>query len=243
MAPLGLSPLLLATLVLSLASLASCGGVNITTLDRSIVVTTRINGLEIASDSQLHYLQDNLTVAWHLNETFQGQDSTYKQVVIRLCYAAVSAQGRPWRAANTDLSKSKTCFSTIATQPYTTNSSSALSYDYMGHRPQYNASSFNVTGNITGNVTVWKAPNTTPGGYFFVRVFVLNSTSSGATPANNAVAMGQSTDANMTANTFEVVPYTGVTTSLIITIVVMSVGTYALLFGVFFAERMIKKNK
>lgn len=30
--------------------------------------------------SQLRYLQDNLTVAWHLNETFLGQDSSYKKV-------------------------------------------------------------------------------------------------------------------------------------------------------------------
>lgn len=53
----------------------------------------------------------------------------------------------------------------------------------------------------------------------------------------------QTTDANMTTNLIQVVPYSGVTTSLIITIVCLSVGSYALLFGVFFAERMIKKNK
>lgn len=70
---------------------------------------------------------------------------------------------------------------------YTTNSSSALSYDYMGHRPQYNASLFNVT----GNVTVWRALRETPGALYFVRVYVLNSTSPDATPANSAVAMGQ----------------------------------------------------
>ena len=46
MAPPGLRPLLLATLVLSLASLGSCG-VNVTSLDHSIVVTARINGREI----------------------------------------------------------------------------------------------------------------------------------------------------------------------------------------------------
>jgi len=45
--------------------------------------------------------------------------------------------------------------------------------------------------NATGNVTVWKAPLATPGASYFVRVFVLNSTSSDATPANSAVAMGQ----------------------------------------------------
>jgi len=53
----------------------------------------------------------------------------------------------------------------------------------------------------------------------------------------------QTTDANMTTNTFQVVPYSGVTSSLIITVCCLSVGSYALLFGVFFAERMIKKNK
>jgi len=30
--------------------------------------------------SQLMYNHDNLTVAWHLNETFLGQDSSYKKV-------------------------------------------------------------------------------------------------------------------------------------------------------------------
>lgn len=48
MAPLGLRALFLATVALSLASLGSCG-VNITSLDHSIVVTARINGLEITN--------------------------------------------------------------------------------------------------------------------------------------------------------------------------------------------------
>lgn len=42
-----------------------------------------------------------------------------------------------------------------------------------------------------GNHTVFKPTASTPGGVYYVRIMVLNSTASNATVANNAVAFGQ----------------------------------------------------
>ena len=42
-----------------------------------------------------------------------------------------------------------------------------------------------------GNRTLWTADINTPGGVYFVRVTMLNSTASNATVASNAVAYGQ----------------------------------------------------
>lgn len=239
--------LLLATALLAALAVECQAGVNITTLPISFIVTTSINNQSVsASNNQMTYLVDNLTVYWELNASYIGQDSAYQKVLIRLCYGYPSIQARPWRAPNQDLSYSKQCSTTIAGQPYVpsqnvTPPANSTGSAENGTSPGNSTATYSAT--VPMNMTVWQAGRNVPGAFYFVRVFALNSSSSDATPANNAVAMGQSTNANATTNLVQVNAYMGTTITLDVVIIVVSVASYVLLFSIFFVERWIKKNK
>eukprot|EP00270_Netrium_digitus_P020032 TRINITY_DN809_c0_g1_i1.p1 TRINITY_DN809_c0_g1~~TRINITY_DN809_c0_g1_i1.p1 ORF type:complete len:218 (-),score=41.41 TRINITY_DN809_c0_g1_i1:367-1020(-) len=198
-----------------LASLPSAkGGVLFASLPKTLIVKAQIDGHN-ATNNTLRYERDNLTVTWWLNQSFAGMDTNYKKVVIKLCFGMRSAVNRAWRKNYPDLQKSKTCKYKIAAQKY---------------HPE-------------GNTTTWQADKDTPGAYYFVRVFVLNSSDPTASPANNAIAFGQTTDKNRTKNLFMVEPYDGRSGSLNIVIIVLSFASYILLFGFFVVERLLKKTK
>lgn len=192
--------------------------VNATLLPKSIIVTTTINGVALKpnASSVLKYNADTLTVTWKLNESYAGNDTKYKSVFIKLCFGSMSATDRPWRKNNDNLMKSKTCKYAIKRQDYT----------------------------AAGSSVTYKLVDTIPSAFYFVRVFVMNTTVAEASlPGHNAVALGSSTDKNRMTNLFTVEAYTGRSTGITIGIICFSIASYALLIGFFLVERMMKKNK
>eukprot|EP00850_Spirogloea_muscicola_P021413 SM000247S08302 [mRNA] locus=s247:130667:131819:- [translate_table: standard] len=163
------------------------------------------------------YGEDTIDVAWQLNSSFAGTgaDAGYKQILIKLCYGAPSRINRAWRKFNDDLSKSKACKWTLKRQPYS----------------------------AAGNSSVYVIPKNQPKAEYFVRVFALNSTSKLATQAQYAVAFGQNTDKNQTANLLWVVPYTGRHASLDIAMGVISAFSIIALTSYLVLERVLTKNK
>jgi hypothetical protein len=204
--------------ILLLASLAATarGGVLLSSLNQSIEVYYSIDGVPVTNGGSMYYNQGELEIRWQLNSSFADAASSYKQAAIQLCFGAPSSSGRSWRASNNDLSKSKNCQTMIAKQPY------------LGPG---------------GNRTLWTANINTPGAVYFVRVTMLNSTASNATVASNAVAYGQTTNANMTANLVTVIPYAGTTWYLDLIVILVSVSFVTFMGGYLFWEHQVKKNK
>lgn len=208
--------LLVLSVILACASTVRAG-VNFTTLSKTLIVKATINGVPITdmSGSELIYGDNNITVQWSLNSSFAGMDTNYNFVQTKICFGAPSAVLRKWRKNDPDLSLSKTCKTIIATQKYI----------------------------AAGNSTTYKLHNDVPGGLYFVRSFALNSTVPTGTAAMNAVAFGQTTNVNRTTNLFKVVAFTGRNGSITGAIIAFSLFSYLALFGFFFVERVMKKNK
>ncbi|CAI5944528.1 unnamed protein product [Closterium sp. NIES-64] len=211
------------TILLTLA-LACCTAVNavndpssvqFSSLTRSIVVTTTVNGNNVTNGTGMTYAKDEMMIHWHLNQSLWGTDAAFKKVVLQLCFGAPSQASRPWRQPNNVLSHSKSCKYTIASQPY----------------------------NAFGNNTVWRPSQDTPGAQYFVRAWVLNSTESSATISANSVAYGQNTDPSMNTNLVVVTPFGGTAIGIDIYIVCISVVSYVALACFFVYERYAKKNK
>lgn len=220
---------LCAILALAFAGRASATtGVLLSSLPTAFVVTAQVNGVEVTNTSnpQLVYLQDTLTVEWRLNESFVGQDGAFLQVLTRVCYGLPSTKGRAWRMPNNDLLRDRQCYTTIDTTPYPPPTTMTVN---------------GVT--VPLRTVSWIPGRSIPGAQYFVRVFALNSADSSASIAWNAAAYGQNSNNQTTSNLMTVIPYSGVTISLDIVVIVLSLASYALLFGIFFAEKRFKKNK
>ncbi|KAK4394842.1 High-affinity nitrate transporter 3.1 [Sesamum angolense] len=76
-----------------------------------------------------------------------GADSGYKTVNLKLCYAPISQKDRAWRKTVDDLAKDKTCQHKIASQAYSSSSSTFT----------------------------WTLQKDVPTGTYFVRAYVHNS--------------------------------------------------------------------
>ena len=58
-------------------------------------------------------------MTWSFNKTFPaGTDSAYKTVKVKLCYAPISQENRPWRKTKDELNKDRTCQHKIVSRPY-----------------------------------------------------------------------------------------------------------------------------
>ncbi|KAF8390516.1 hypothetical protein HHK36_025043 [Tetracentron sinense] len=121
------------------------GGVLFSSLPQALLVqaTAKHGAVLIAGE-------DEITVTWDINQT-RGEevDVAYKMVKVKLCYAPISQQDRPWRMANDDLSRDKTCQFDIVVRPCSMN---------------------NKEESIS-----WMIETKVPTATYFVRVYVINS--------------------------------------------------------------------
>ncbi|KAL1814635.1 hypothetical protein DCAR_0518799 [Daucus carota subsp. sativus] len=81
------------------------------------------NGLLVTSSPKAGQVlkagEKNITVTWSFNKTFPaGTDSAYKTVKVKLCYAPISQENRPWRKTKDELNKDRTCQHKIVSRPY-----------------------------------------------------------------------------------------------------------------------------
>ncbi|KAL0441080.1 UNVERIFIED_CONTAM: High-affinity nitrate transporter 3.1 [Sesamum radiatum] len=122
---------------------ATSYAVTFSSLPRTLVLS--------ASTKQGHVLragEDNITLAWSFNTSLPvGTDSGYKTVKLKLCYAPISQKDRAWRKTVDDLAKDKTCQHKIASQAYSSSSSTFT----------------------------WTLQKDMPPGTYFVRAYVHNS--------------------------------------------------------------------
>lgn len=106
----------LVALVLVLCCLAeTCHGViTFSSLQRTLVVTASPMPGQVLKAGE-----DHMTVTWSYNQSFPaGTDSTYKSVVVKLCYAPISQVDRGWRKTVDNLAKDKTCQFKLIQSPY-----------------------------------------------------------------------------------------------------------------------------
>ncbi|OVA20575.1 hypothetical protein BVC80_1065g133 [Macleaya cordata] len=111
---------LLITALLLFSSLLGpvLGGVLLSTLPQTLSVQASPRPGEILKAGE-----DKITLRWGLNQNFQGiiTDDAYKIVKVKLCFAPISQQDRPWRRTVDDLIKDKTCQFDIVCRPYSKN--------------------------------------------------------------------------------------------------------------------------
>ncbi|XP_052176060.1 high-affinity nitrate transporter 3.1-like [Diospyros lotus] len=112
---------LLVASVLLISSLAeTCYGVTFSSLNRTLLLTASPTPGQVLKAGE-----DQITVAWSYNKTFpSGTDSTYKTVVVKLCYAPISQLDRAWRKTQDNLEKDKTCQFKITSKPYSPSNNS-----------------------------------------------------------------------------------------------------------------------
>ncbi|GKD07431.1 high-affinity nitrate transporter 3.1-like protein [Tanacetum coccineum] len=91
--------------------------------------------------------KDAVTVTWEFNPSFPaGEDSAYKNVKVKLCFAPISQKDRKWRKTVDVLKKDKTCSHTIVSRPYS----------------------------ASNNTVTWTIEKDVPTGTYFVRAYALN---------------------------------------------------------------------
>ncbi|KAH9302828.1 hypothetical protein KI387_014411, partial [Taxus chinensis] len=102
-------------------------GVLLSTLPRTLVVTSEIKSHISSAPGVAMAGEDELVVTWRLNESLAAgeADAKYKFVMVKMCFAAVSQVERAWRKTNDDLNKDKTCQFQITKKPYLTVPSSS----------------------------------------------------------------------------------------------------------------------
>ncbi|CAI0547523.1 unnamed protein product, partial [Linum tenue] len=66
--------------------------------------------------------EDKIKITWGLNKSLPvGVDDKYNDIKVKLCYAPVSQEDRPWRKTEDHLNKDQTCQFKILAKPYAMN--------------------------------------------------------------------------------------------------------------------------
>ncbi|KAL2482575.1 High-affinity nitrate transporter 3.1 [Forsythia ovata] len=137
--------LLLVSSILISCLAASCHGVTLSSLQKTLIVSVT------ASPSPGQVLkagEDSITLTWSFNNSFPARtDSAYKTVQVKLCFAPISQQDRAWRKTEDNLVKDKTCQYKIVAKPYSPSN----------------------------NTFSWTVQRDVPTGTYFVRVYAYNS--------------------------------------------------------------------
>eukprot|EP00245_Coleochaete_scutata_P004230 TRINITY_DN1652_c0_g1_i1.p1 TRINITY_DN1652_c0_g1~~TRINITY_DN1652_c0_g1_i1.p1 ORF type:complete len:233 (-),score=44.81 TRINITY_DN1652_c0_g1_i1:134-832(-) len=158
----------LLALCICMGSASASKGKNFTALPKALIVKAQVlfpsshgnmtvknitlpGGLPNTVPTVLKAGIDKIRVTWKVNDTFLS-DSSFKKVIIKLCYAPVSQTLRKWRKSNVNnLKKDKTCQYTIGSVPYTRAGSTV---DWLVTKNVPDAKYFVRAYAVDGNLTV-----------------------------------------------------------------------------------------
>ncbi|KAL9659987.1 hypothetical protein QQ045_024797 [Rhodiola kirilowii] len=142
MAAAGVGKLFLAS-VLLVCFVGTCYGINLKDISNNTLIVTA----SLTNGSFLKAGVNNITVTWELSASAPaGNDSDWKTISLKLCYAPASQKDRAWRKTVDPISKDKTCQFKIASVAYGTQ-----------------------------KTVTWIIQRNTPTAYYFIRAYVLNA--------------------------------------------------------------------